>query len=434
MSFIKNKDYGQVLTILGAQWGDEGKGKLIDILSKEYDIIARAAGGANAGHTVYVPKADNPKENDKYVFHLMPSGMLYPNTIGVIGNGCVIHLPTLVEEINLLEDSGIKVSDRLFISDRAHLVFDYHKKIDGIQEESKGSSKVGTTKRGIGPAYMDKIGRSGIRVHDLQDFEMFEFKLRANASILSKTYNTDIDPTPEIDTHREILGIIKPLIKDTSLYLDNAIKEGKKILIEGANGTLLDIDHGTYPFVTSSNASMAGIIGGTGISPNKIDTVIGIMKAYSTRVGAGPFPTELSNSIGDDLRTAGGEFGATTGRPRRCGWFDAVAAKYSCRLNGYNSINLTKLDVLSDLDTIKIGVKYILKGKQIESLPASANDLEEVDVDYIELPGWKENISNVRKIEVLPKNALAYVKKIEQLIDCKISSVGVGISRDQMAF
>lgn len=425
--------YGSTVVILGGQWGDEGKGKLIDILSQEYDIVARAAGGANAGHTVYIPDPVHENETKKFIFHLLPSGMLYPNVIGVIGNGCVVHLPTLMEEIQFLQNNNISVENRLFISDRAHLVFEYHKLIDGFQEESKGKNKVGTTKRGIGPAYTDKMGRTGIRAHELLDFERFEAKMRANVANLQKMYNFEFNLNSEIEYYRNLLPSIKAMIKDTGEYLNNAAKQGKKILLEGANGTLLDIDHGTYPYCTSSNASIGGIATGTGLAPSRFTSVIGIMKAYMTRVGAGPFPTELEDETGEAIREKGGEFGSTTGRPRRCGWFDAVASRYSARLNGMTSINLTKLDVLDDMETLKIAISYNYKGQKLESFPASTDMLDEVEVEYLEMPGWQTDTSASTKIDDLPEQAKNYVKKIEELVGVSVDFVGVGQKRSQMA-
>ncbi len=428
-----SEKYGNIAVILGGQWGDEGKGKLIDIMSGEYEIVARAAGGANAGHTVYVRDPVHEEETKKFIFHLMPSGMLYPNVIGVIGNGCVVHLPTLFDEIKFLKTNNIEVNGRLFISDRAHLVFEYHKIIDGLQEERKGKGQVGTTKRGIGPAYGDKMSRIGIRAGDLLDFERFEQKLRSNVATLQTMYNFDFNVEHEIEFYRSILETVKPMITDTGAMLNKANLEGKKILLEGANGTLLDIDHGTYPFCTSSNASIGGICTGTGLAPSKFTAVIGIMKAYMTRVGAGPFPTEQDNETGEMIREKGGEFGSTTGRPRRCGWFDAVASRYSADINGMTGINLTKLDVLDSLDTIKIGVSYKHNEKTLESFPYSAEILEQVEVDYIEMPGWKTDTSSAKKIDDLPPNAKAYVEKLEQLIGVSIDFVGVGQKRDEMA-
>jgi adenylosuccinate synthase len=428
----KLEKYGKVTTILGGQWGDEGKGKLIDILSAEYDIIVRATGGANAGHTVYVPDPLNPGQTKKFIFHLMPSGVLYPEKIGVIGNGCVVHLPTFFEEVAFLKENGINVEGRVFISDRAHLVFEYHKQVDNLQEERKGKSKVGTTGRGIGPAYTDKISRTGIRLHELEDFEKFAAHMRDNVETLKRMYGLEFDTEAEIDYYRRMLPTIRPYIRNTVHYLDRAMNEGKRLLMEGANGTLLDIDHGTYPYVTSSNASIGGIVTGSGVSAKKLDSVIGIMKAYCTRVGAGPFPTELENAEGEKLRTIGGEFGSTTGRPRRCGWFDAVASRYSASLNGLTAINLTKLDVLDDFDTIKIGTKYLHKGKELEGFPSSLDTLGEVEVVYEEMPGWKQKINNARKPEDLPENARKYVQRISELMGCPVNFIGVGVTRDEM--
>ncbi|MFO0780523.1 MAG: adenylosuccinate synthase [Candidatus Gracilibacteria bacterium] len=426
--------YGNVCAIVGGQWGDEGKGKLVDIMAEHYDVVVRATGGANAGHTVYVQDQQNPGQYKKHVFHLMPSGALYPKTVNIIGNGCVVHIPTFLDEVKVLKENGISVDGRVFISDRAHLIFEYHKMIDGIQEERKGKNKVGTTRRGIGPAYADKISRIGIRVHELLDLHKFEEHMRENIEMLKKNYELSFDIDAELDYYRNILGEIKPYIADTALMANKAIKEGKKVLMEGANATLLDVDHGTYPYVTSSNASIGGMVAGSGIGATNITSVIGIMKAYSTRVGAGPFPTELENEIGEKLRTTGGEFGSTTGRPRRCGWFDAVAAKYSVMLNNMKSINLTKLDVLDDMDSIKIATGYFHQGEKLENFPASSDVLANVEVEYIELPGWKTSIKKAKTIKDLPENARKYVEKIQELIECPITFIGTGVGRDEMIF
>jgi adenylosuccinate synthase len=425
--------FGAVTAVIGGQWGDEGKGKLIDILGADYDIIVRATGGANAGHTVYIPDPLNLERTQKFVFHLMPSGVLYPNTVNIVGNGCVMHLPSFFEEVAFLKEHNIDIQSRVFISDRVHLVFEYHKIIDKLLEERKGKGKVGTTGRGIGPTYTEKMARSGIRLHELADFENFIIHMKTNVELLKKMYNFEFDADAEIEYYRGIQKQVLPFIKDTAFYINNAISEGKKVLMEGANGTLLDIDHGTYPFVTSSNASVGGIITGSGVGATRLDSAIGIMKAYCTRVGSGPFPTELTDFVGESLRTKGGEFGATTGRPRRCGWFDAVASKYSVTINNLTAINLTKLDILSDLDIIKIATKYVYHGKELETFPASAEILAEAEPIYEEMPGWKEDISNIKKISKLPKNALNYVNKIEELMGCPIEFVGVGVSRSQMA-
>ena len=433
MSKIIQK-YGNVTKVLGAQWGDEGKGKLVDILSNEYDIIVRATGGANAGHTVYITSKENPAETKKFVFHLIPSGMMNENKMCVIGNGVVIHIPTLLEELDVLEENGISTTGRLLISDRAHIVFEYHKSVDGLEEEARGDKKVGTTRRGIGPAYMDKTKRSGIRIHTISNQEQFEKMMEENLKTLKKTYGGSLkyDLEQEFMNYREYARKIKPMLIDSSYYLNHSLENGKTILIEGANGLLLDIDHGTYPYVTSSNASIGGVVAGTGISALKFKSAIGIMKAYVTRVGAGPFPTELKNELGDKIREQGGEYGATTGRPRRCGWFDAVVGRYSNQINGYTAINLTKLDVLTGLPSLQIAKNYRFKGELLKSFPASLAILENVEVEYEEMPGWKEDISKARSFESLPKNAQAYVKRIEELIGCRVGFIGVGQKRDEI--
>jgi len=417
-----------VVAVLGSQWGDEGKGKLIDILSGEFDVIARATGGANAGHTIYV-------DDKKFIFHLIPSGILYENKTCLIGNGVVVHIPTLFKEIDNLTDNNIDARERIFISDRAHILLDYHMIIDGLQEEMKGKRKVGTTKRGIGPCYTDKIRRNGIRIHHLCNWESFTEKYHENLDMFKKMYGKfKHDAESELSMLKSLSDRIKPMIVESSYFLNREIDSGKRVLVEGANGALLDIDHGTYPFVTSSNSTVGGIITGSGIGATKLDRVIGIMKAYTTRVGAGPFPSELHDKLGEQIREAGGEFGSTTGRPRRCGWFDAVVAKYSCTLNGTTDLNLTKLDVLSGLEKLKIATYYKYKGEYLRSFPSDLEILEDVEVEYIEMPGWKEDISRIRKFSDLPTAAQSYVKKIEELCGCKVSSIGVGVDREDIIF
>ncbi len=421
--------------ILGAQWGDEGKGKLVDILSEKFEIIARATGGANAGHTIYIKDPENPGKNKKFIFHLVPSGMLTPETLCVIGNGVVLHVPTFFEEIDVLNENNIPTEGRLLISDRVHLLFDYHKVIDGIQEDSKGEKKVGTTKRGIGPCYTDKIRRNGIRAHELLNWEKFTKKYYDNLEILKELYGKfDHDAEAELANLKELSKKLIPMITDTAYYLNSELKNGKKILVEGANGALLDIDHGTYPFVTSSNSTIGGVCTGLGIGAPLINDVIGIMKAYTTRVGAGPFPTELHDALGDQIRESGGEYGSTTGRPRRCGWFDAVVGKYSAMVNGLTEINLTKLDVLSGLDKLLIAINYKFDGEYLHSFPSDLEILEQVEVEYIEMPGWKEDISKIRNFDDLPQNAKDYVRRIEELLEVKVSSIGVGVERDDLIF
>lgn len=425
------KNFGQVCAIVGGQWGDEGKGKLVDILAEKYDIVVRATGGANAGHTIYV----GGHEPKKFVFHLVPAGMLHPGKICVMGNGMVVHLPTLLEEMQVLQSAKVKnIEKRLLLSDRAHLVFGYHKVIDQLQESLKGGKKVGTTGRGIGPSYADKISRLGIRAGELLNFSEFQKHYRSNLELLEKMYKFSYDGEAELREIKKILRFITPLITDTSLFLETVLKKKKSILLEGANGTLLDIDHGTFPFVTSSNASIGGIITGSGVSPRHLKSTIGIMKAYVTRVGSGPFPTELQNEMGENIRKTGNEFGATTGRPRRCGWFDVVAARFAVRINGFTGINLTKLDVLNLLPHIEIGLAYRLKGKRIAEFPADLSVLEKCGVDYMRMPGWQKDISHIRRFEELPKNCKAYVKMIEKLIECPILFIGTGQRRDQMIY
>ena len=430
-------DYIQQLSpvsaVIGTQWGDEGKGKLVDILSAQYDIIARAAGGANAGHTIYVPNKQNPTETTKFVFHLVPSGIVHEDKTAVLGNGMVINLPSLMEELDTLKKYNIDLNGRILISDRAHIVFEYHKKIDAIEEEQKGDKKVGTTLRGMGPAYQDKIARRGVRVGELLEFDKFADHARNTFITLQRRYkDLKHDLEKELEEIRRMLGLIRPFITDTGAFLDKAIKEGKTILVEGANGTHLDIDHGTYPFVTSSNPTSGGLYTGTGMGANKIQSIVGIMKAYTTRVGAGPFPTEISDDLGDVIREKGGEYGATTGRPRRCGWFDAVVGRYSVRVNGLTGINLTKIDVLDELEKIKICTGYTYKGSKLDSMPASTDAYDDLELEYIEMDGWMQDTSKAKTYEELPENARKYIEKIEELIECPIQFIGVGVRRDQM--
>jgi len=377
--------------IIGAQWGDEGKGKIIDIFAQESDIIVRYQGGNNAGHTIIIDK-------NEFILHLIPSGILRENKICVIGHGVVLNPEAFLKELEYLKEKGISVKGRVFISEMTHMIMPYHLHLDSASEKEY---KIGTTMRGVGPAYEDKIGRHGIRAIDLLDRDVFEEKLKRN--LMMKTYKLgDSFDYKKISEEYLAFGeILKGYIKDTALFLFEALKEGKKILFEGAQGTLLDVDYGTYPFVTSSNASVGGVCTGTGIPPNKLDKIIGITKAYSTRVGEGPFPTELHGEFGEDMREKGNEYGATTGRPRRCGWFDAVALRYSARINGFNSLAITKLDVLSHLDTIKICVGYKYNGQIIKDFPSSLSILNGCEPVYEELPGWKQDIANVKSFEWL---------------------------------
>lgn len=425
------KKLGHVIYIAGTQWGDEGKGKLVDVLSCQYDIIARSAGGANAGHTICVNEGGKSR---KFVFHLLPSGILHQGKICIIGNGTVVHIPTLLEEIGQLKEQGIQIHDRLLISDRAHLLLGYHKIIDGIQEEGKQAKKVGTTLRGIGPAYTDKVSRIGIRVGDLLDFDYFSEKLRNNAERYMKIYGFDFDIEREINYYKDAIEMIQGYITNTAEYIHSSYKNGKTILIEGAQGTHLDIDHGTYPYVTSSSTTTGGAGAGIGFPPNKINTVIGIMKAYTTRVGEGPFPTELGGMEGDMLRDQGAEFGATTGRPRRCGWLDLTVVKNAIEINGISSLNLTKLDVFKGFKTLKIGVGYKLDGEPISYIPLSLKDFGRVEVNYIEMKGWDNDISKAKIFSDMPKNCQAYVKKIEEILKTPINFIGVGMYRNEMIY
>jgi adenylosuccinate synthase len=416
-----------VTILVGSQWGDEGKGKIVDILSKNFDIVARYQGGANAGHTVEIG-------DKKYVLHLIPSGILRENCICVIGNGVVIDPTALLEEIDLLESLGIKIEGRLLISHNAHLIMPYHKLLDSINE-SRGN-KIGTTGKGIGPCYIDKYARKGIRVVDLQNKKILEEKIRLNMKekndLLWKMYEQEgLDVEQIIKTYMEFDKRIDKYIKDVSVYLNNAILEGKSILLEGAQGALLDVDHGTYPYVTSSNPTSGGACTGTGIPPNKIDTVAGIVKAYTTRVGMGPFPTELFDSNGEMLRSEGGEFGATTGRPRRCGWFDIPLVKYSSIINGLDYVALTKLDVLSIFKEIKVCVNYRLEGKLLKSFPTDFNRLSSVEPVYESLPGWNTDISTCTSYNDLPQRAKDYLGFISDKAGIRISIISVGPKREQ---
>jgi len=416
------------IVLLGAQWGDEGKGKATDLLGDRVDYVVRYQGGNNAGHTVVIG-------DQKYALHLLPSGILSANVIPVIGNGVVIDPAVLLTEIKGLNERGIDTS-KLKISTNAHLITPYHRTIDKVSERFLGKAKIGTTGRGIGPAYADKINRIGIRVQDLFDPSILKQKIEAalhdKNQILIKVFNRKGITVEEVLT--EYLGyaeILKPYVADTALLLDQALSAGKNVLLEGSQGTLLDVDHGTYPFVTSSNPTAGGASTGSGIGPTKITRVIGILKAYTTRVGSGPFPTELFDEDGDALRKIGGEVGVTTGRNRRCGWFDAPIARYAVRVNGLTDFFLTKLDVLTGWEKIPVCVAYEVDGVRIEELPASQTDFHHAKPIYEYLPGWKENISTTKSIDDLPVNAREYVKFLEKVSGAPISAIGVGPGRDE---
>jgi adenylosuccinate synthase len=416
-----------VTVVVGAQWGDEGKGKIVDILSARMDYVVRYQGGANAGHTIRLG-------DDQYILHLIPSGILHPQTVCIIGNGVVIDPVALIQEIGFLESKGVSVRGRLYISDRAHIIFPFHKVLDRVKEEHSDEQRIGTTGRGIGPAYSDKVNRCGIRMADLAEINTFQEKVKAKVTGVNKILRT-IYNAPEVNIN-EILAevkenreIIMPFITDTSVMLNEAINAGKRVLMEGAQGTLLDVDHGTYPFVTSSNPVSAGACIGTGIGPNRISDVVGVMKAYTTRVGEGPFPTELDNPEGERFREIGKEYGATTGRPRRCGWFDLVIGRYAARVNGLTQIAITKLDVLDSLDEIKICTAYEYEDKIIHEFPASIDILRNCRPVYQTLPGWKTTTSDITAYAELPQNARKYIQYLEKQIGAKVSMVSVGPMR-----
>jgi adenylosuccinate synthase len=416
------------IVLLGAQWGDEGKGKATDLLGDKVKYVVRYQGGNNAGHTVVIGR-------EKYALHLLPSGILTPSCTPVIGNGVVIDPAVLLEEIRGLNERGVDTS-KLKISTNAHLITPYHRTIDKVSERFLGKSKIGTTGRGIGPAYADKINRIGIRIQDLFDPSILRQKLegalRDKNQVLIKVFNRkgiEVD-----DVLNEYLGyaeILKPYVTDTSLLLNQALDKGEVVLLEGSQGTLLDVDHGTYPFVTSSNPTAGGASTGSGIGPTKISRVIGIVKAYTTRVGSGPFPTELFDEDGEKLRSIGGEFGVTTGRSRRTGWYDALIARYAVRVNGLTDFFLTKLDVLTGWEKIPVCVAYEIDGKRVEELPASQTDFHHAKPIYEYLPGWSEDISSAKELKDLPTNARAYVKYLEEISGAPTSAIGVGPGREQ---
>jgi adenylosuccinate synthase len=415
------------VVLVGAQWGDEGKGKATDLLGSRVDYCVRYQGGNNAGHTVVIG-------DKKFALHLLPSGILTPEVTPVIGNGVVIDVGVLFEEIDGLEAQGIDTSN-LLISANAHLITSYHVTLDKVTERFLGNSKIGTTGRGIGPSYADKISRLGIRVQDLFDEKILRAKIEGSLlsknQVLVKVFNrravTVDEVVEDLMQHAERL---QPYVADTSLLLNRALDENKVVLLEGGQGTLLDVDHGTYPFVTSSNPTAGGACAGSGIGPTKITGVVGILKAYTTRVGSGPFPTELLDEDGEKLRTIGGERGVTTGRPRRCGWFDAPIARYATRINGLTDIFLTKLDVLTGWEKIPVCVAYEIDGKRSEELPMTQTEFHHAKPIYEMLPGWSEDISGAKTMEDLPANARAYIKFLEDVSGTPISAVGVGQDRN----
>jgi len=417
------------LVVVGTQWGDEGKGKVVDLMTAKADLIVRFQGGNNAGHTLVV-------EGKQYIFHIIPSGILYEGKKCLIGNGLVVDPEVLLEEIENLGQAGIAVDPkRLSLSDKAHIIMPYHKAIDLARETAKGKNKIGTTGRGIGPCYEDKVARTGIRAVDLTDAEVLEEKIKASLKeknfYLTKYFDAEpLEVAPILKKYLRMAERLNPFITDVSLELDQALKEGGKILFEGAQGTHLDVDHGTYPFVTSSNPVAGSACVGAGIGPNQLHHILGIVKAYTTRVGAGPFVTELEDEIGNHIQEKGKEFGATTGRRRRCGWLDLVVVRDSTRLNGLSSLAITKLDVLTGLELLRICVGYDLDGERMSHRPASMKNLARCKPVYEELPGWQEDISQAKQMDQLPVNARAYIDTIEKITGVPVSIISVGPGRE----
>ncbi|WP_033827392.1 adenylosuccinate synthase [Bacillus andreraoultii] len=416
------------IVVVGSQWGDEGKGKITDFFSEQADIVARYQGGNNAGHTIKF-------DGDTYKLHLIPSGIFYKDKTCIIGNGVVVDPKALIEEIKYLHERNIS-TDQLRISNRAHMIFPYHIKLDQVQEIAKGAQKIGTTGKGIGPAYMDKIARIGIRMADLLDKEVFKEKLSVNLKeknqLFEKIYKTDGFTLEDIFEEYYMYGQqIKQYVCDTSIILNDAIDEGKRVLFEGAQGVMLDIDQGTYPYVTSSNPVAGGVTIGSGIGPTKVNHVVGVVKAYTTRVGDGPFPTELINEVGNQIREVGREYGTTTGRPRRVGWFDSVVVRHTKRVSGLTDLSLNSIDVLTGIETIKICVAYKYQNKVIDEYPASLKVLSECEPVYEELPGWTEDITTCRSLNDLPSNARNYVTRISELTGIPLVTFSVGPDRNQ---
>ncbi|TVL81362.1 adenylosuccinate synthase [Brachyspira hyodysenteriae] len=414
--------------IVGTQWGDEGKGKIVDYLAENCEYVVRSQGGSNAGHTVVV-------DNIKYKLRLLPSGILHKDKVCVIGNGVVIEPKVFLSEIDSLIEKKVNISN-LKISDRAHVLMPYHKILDELQEEDLGENKLGTTKNGIGPCYMDKSSRLGIRIVDLMNKETFAKKLKFNVELknklLKKLYNHEgVNYDELLKEYLEYADRLRPYVADTTTILNKAIKEKKNILFEGAQATMLDLDHGTYPFVTSSYPAAGGACTGSGVGPRKIDNVIGVVKAYATRVGEGPFPSELFDDIGQFIRDKGGEYGTVTGRARRCGWLDACVVKYASYVNGLDSIAITRLDILDELDKLKICVAYKYNGEILEGYPADLDILSKVEPVYEEFEGWKTSTRDIREYDKLPENAKKYLKRLSEVIETDISIVSVGAGRDE---
>ena len=420
-----------VVAVIGAQWGDEGKGKVVDLLAEEARVVVRFSGGDNAGHTVV-------NRYGEFKLHLIPSGIFSPRATSIIGNGVAINPGVLLDEIDQLNQRGVDTS-RLIISDRAHLVMPYHLLLDGLEEEMRGGKAIGTTRKGIGPAFADKIARLGIRTGDLLDREVFRerlhFILNYKNTILTKVYGAS--PLSEDEVYRQYCQYgerLAPCIRETTVLLEEAIKRGEMVLLEGAQGTLLDPDFGTYPYATSSSPLSGGSCLGAGLGPARIDQTLGVFKAYCTRVGGGPMPTELADETGNLIREQAHEYGTTTGRPRRCGWFDAIAARFSTRINAFTQVAVTRLDVLDIMSSLKICVGYELDGKPIDYFPASAAALDRCQPIYEELPGWQVPTSEARQYDQLPALARRYIDRLEELIGCPVSLISVGMRREQSIF
>lgn len=416
------------VVVVGTQWGDEGKGKITDYLAESAEVVARYQGGNNAGHTIII-------KDQKYKLHLIPSGIFYNDKICVIGNGMVLNPVALIEEINYIHENGFS-TERLKISDRAHVIMPYHLILDGLEEDRKGDNKIGTTKKGIGPCYVDKYARNGIRISDLLDEKLFSHKVRQLVAeknqVIEQVYGAKgVDAEAVIKEYLGYAETIRPYVVDTSVVLNDAIDEGRKVLFEGAQGVMLDIDQGTYPFVTSSNPTAGGVCIGSGVGPTKIDQVIGVAKAYTTRVGDGPFPTELRNETGDWIREKGKEYGTTTGRARRVGWFDSVVVRHARRVSGITGLSLNSIDVLTGLEKVKICTAYKHQGEIIKHYPASLEMLSQCEAVYEELPGWSEDLSQVRSFEELPENAQQFLQRVSELTGIPIAIFSVGRTREQ---
>jgi adenylosuccinate synthase len=412
------------LAILGAQWGDEGKGKIVDLVTPRFSIVARYQGGHNAGHTVYV-------SGKKFILRLIPSGILHAGVMCVIGNGVVVDPRALLAEVDELIAAGVDVGNRIIVSDKAHLILPYHRDLDLLSEARRGERKIGTTSRGIGPAYEDKIARRGIRVGDLADPAGLEQNVRANVDARNRlVQDTTMDAAEVLADLATHAARLRPWVRDVSLMLADAMKKGQSILFEGAQGTLLDIDHGTYPYVTSSNASIGGVCTGLGVPPKSISAVLGVVKAYTTRVGEGPFPTELTGDMGNILRDSGNEYGSVTGRPRRCGWYDAVAARYGVRINGLDALALTKLDVLDGVETLEICTAYKCGSRTLTEFPSDLSQLAGSTPVYESMPGWKTPTKGARRFEDLPDAAREYIARLEQVSGVRVAIVSTGSERD----